>query len=185
VQLLLEAVEQLLVEGLLVLDLDPLLEISLQFLQDRLCLLDVVQAGALEEYLHLFLDQDEGLERSLLAEVADVEGLVEAEVQLPLLEEEQDEQLLWAQLVPCLAVAPYDLPRLLLVLQDRHRYHHRPPHELVRLQVVNHLLLVYHPPRLLGDQKGLEEHAEQLRQLPDLLLALLDELLDEYRDRVD
>ena len=82
-------------------------------------------------------------------------------MQLLVAEEEEDEEVLRAQLGTRLLVLPDYLPGLFVGFQDGHGYHHRSPHEFLNLEVVGHPPLVYGVPLTLLQQQDLEEHAQR------------------------
>jgi hypothetical protein len=100
-------------------------------------------------------------------------------MQIVLLEEEQDEQFLGAELRAGILVLPYNLPILFMVVEHSHCNHHRPLHELLHLETIGDLVLVYHLSLGLHQQHYLEEDTERLGQLAHFDTSSLDVLFDK------
>lgn len=77
-----------------------------------------------------------------------------------MIEEKEQEELLWAQLSTHLLIPPDDLFGLFLILEHCHRYQHCPLDELLQLQVIHNLLLVNRLPRSLLYQYYLKKDTE-------------------------
>lgn len=76
-------------------------------------------------------------------------------------EEEEDEELLRAELGARFLVLPDDLAGLLVIFQDCHCDHDRSTHKFLYLKVVGHPPLVDGLPLALLQQQDLEEHAQR------------------------
>jgi hypothetical protein len=92
-----QTLEKLTVESLLILYFYPLLKVLLELLQHVLEIFTVSEVHVLEKYLHLFLNEDDCLQRRIFIEIADVYGFLDGVVEILLFEQKQQKHLLRPQ----------------------------------------------------------------------------------------